>query len=224
MAAIAALPQEEATGKEDVSASARSRLYLLLSRAVSFPETDAYDEIATGSWFQELASSCAALPYRLAPGAAAKWRVPTAYDPFQSEYIRLFEVGARGRAPYPLNSGHHTPDRLRTMEELVRFYNFFGLKLAPGLMPDHASVELEFMHYLTGREAEEAGAAEPDRDSYLYAQRDFVTRQLLNWWPAVAAGLKGEQALPFYRSLASLITQFLDLERKHLERAIATGA
>lgn len=223
MAAIAALPKEKATGGEAAAANARSRLYLLLSRAVSFPESDAYDEIASGSWFQELAPACAALPYRLNPGAASKWRAPDDYDAFQSEYIRLFEVGARGRAPYPLNSGHHTPDRLRTMEELVRFYNFFGLKLAPGLMPDHASVELEFMHYLAAKEAEETGAAGPDRDSYLYAQRDFVTRQLLNWWPAVAAKLKGERALPFYRSFASLITQFLDLERKYLERAIATG-
>lgn len=211
--AIAAVSQQEETAEADAPASARSRLYAFLSRSISFPEAALHAEVASGEWFAELNAICAGLPYRLDAGTPDRWRVPPDYDEFQSEYIRLFEVGARGSAPCPLNSGHHTRDRMRTMEELVRFYNFFGLKLASGMMPDHVTVELEFMHYLASSEDE-------DPASYLTAQRDFLQRQLLNWWPALAAKVKEQRSPRFYRALVTLGAQFLEAERKYLARAI----
>jgi DMSO reductase family type II enzyme chaperone len=220
VAAIAAREKVETTGEAGAAAEARSRLYLLLSGAVSFPEREFHSQVTTGAWARELASLCAQLPYRLNPGSEGRWRGPSDYDAFQSEYIRLFEVGARGRAPCPLYSGHHSPDRMRTMEELVRFYNFFGLKIAPGHMPDHASVELEFMHYLAARQEEEG----EDRTSYLLAQRDFLDRQLLNWWPRLATALKRERTVSFYKSLAAFGLQFLQADRKYLGRAVLDSA
>lgn len=218
MATTAALERGKTKEEGSSAAEARSRLYLALSRAVSFPERDFHTQALSGDWLREVAAACVALPYRLAPGAPSRWRVPPDYDDFQSEYIRLFEVGARGRAPCPLNSGHHARDRLRIMEELVRFYNFFGLKLAPGHMPDHASVELEFMHYLTSKQEDEG----EDKASYLLAQRDFLDRQLLNWWPSLAAALKQERTLSFYKSLSAFGLQFLQREHNYLGRVIAT--
>lgn len=220
MAAIAAQEKVEKAAGAGGAAEARSRLYLLLSTAISFPERDLHSQVTAGEWFREVASLCAQLPYRLSPGPEGRWRAPADYDAFQSEYIRLFEIGARGRAPCPLYSGHHTADRMRTMEELVRFYNFFGLKIAPGHLPDHASVELEFMHYLAARQDEEG----EDRASYLFAQRDFLDRQLLNWWPRLAAALKRERTVSFYKSLAAFGLQFLQADRKYLGRAVSESA
>src|SRR4030065_69651 len=79
-------------------------------------------------------------------------------------------VGPAGEPPGSLVAGHHERDRLRVMEELVRFYDFFGLGLAPGTMPDHLTAELDFMHFLTFREAE-AVREGGDRESYLRAER-----------------------------------------------------
>ncbi len=105
------------------------------------------------------------------------------------------------------------------MEELVRFYNFFGLHLSPGLMPDHVTVELEFMHYLAFKEAE-ARKSDGDVDSYLRAQRDFVQRHLANWWPLLAAAVKRQRPMPFYRALVALLERFLDAERTYLGKAL----
>ncbi len=135
----------------------------------------------------------------------------------------MFEVGGRGGAPCPLYGGHYARDRLRTMEELVRFYNFFGLRLSPGLMPDHLTVELEFMHYLTFKEAE-ARAAGGDVESYLRAQKDFLDRHLVSWLPQLAAKLRQQRPAPFYRALGGLAARFVECERRYVGRPDFAGA
>ena len=44
---------------------------------------------------------------------------------------------------------------MKSMEEVIRFYNYFGLKLSDErrIPPDHLATELEFLHYLTFRQA-----------------------------------------------------------------------
>ncbi len=204
------------------AAGARSCFYAHLSRAFAFPQPAFHTEVLGGRWLEAQAALLAALPSRLNNGAPGGWRAPAGYNRFQSEYIRLFEVGPRGRASCPLYGGHYARDRLRAMEELVRFYNFFGLRLSPGLMPDHVSVELEFMHFLAFREAE-ARDAGGEADSYLRAQRDFLQRQLANWWPLLAAAVKRQRPLPFYRALVALAGRFLDAERAYLDRALRSS-
>ena len=175
-----------------------------------------------GRWLEGLASLLPALPYRLPAGAPGGWRAPADYDRFQSEYIRLFEVGPRGGAPCTLYGGHYANDRLRAMEELVRFYNFFGLRLSPGLMPDHITVELEFMHYLAFKESE-ASESGGDIESYQRAQRDFLDRQLANWLPRLQASLRSQRPLPFYRALGSLTARLVEYDRRHVGRLLRGG-
>jgi DMSO reductase family type II enzyme chaperone len=191
-------------------------LYAALSRAFAFPQRSFHQEVVDGRWLEGQRELLAALPHRLSTGERGSWRVPADYDRFQSEFIRLFEVGSRGRASCPLYSGHYAVDRLRAMEELVRFYNFFGLRPAPGLMPDHLVVELEFVHYLAFKEAEDGA----DKTSFQLAQRDFLERHLTNWLPRLSAALKGERPLPFYRSLVALTNRFLAADRAYLAAAL----
>jgi DMSO reductase family type II enzyme chaperone len=214
-----AVPRDEVIEGDIAAASARSSFYAHLARTLAFPQSEFHAEIREGRWLETQAAKRAALPYRLSRGATRGWRVPADYDGFQSEYIRLFEVGARGASTCPLHAGHYSNDRLRAMEELVRFYNFFGLRLSPGLMPDHVTVELEFMHFLAFKEAE-ARKSDGDVDSYLRAQRDFVQRHLANWWPILAAAVKQQRPLPFYRALVALLARFIDAEGKYLGGAL----
>jgi DMSO reductase family type II enzyme chaperone len=140
--------------------------------------------------------------------------VPEDFDGFQSEYIRLFEVGGRGGAPCPLNSGHYATDRLRSLESLVRFYNFFGVQAEQGMMPDHVTIELEFMSFLA--ETEAAAKNESDRRSCRRAQADFLGSHLASWWPKITEKIKGQEPLPFYRSLADLTSRFLEADLKYV--------
>ena len=200
----------------------RSDLYALLSRSFAFPAPEFHREVIEGRWLESASSLLATLPYRLQPGAAGAWGGPSDYDRFQSEFIRLFEVGARGSAPCALYGGHYARDRLRTMEELVRFYNFFGLRLSPGLMPDHITVELEFMHYLAFKETE-AGRSGDDVESYLRAQKDFLDRHLGSWLPALQAAMRAQRPLPFYRALVRLAARFVECDRRYLGRPDGPG-
>ena len=108
------------------------------------------------------------------------------------------------------------------MVELVRFYNYFGLRITPGLMPDHVTVELEFMHYLAHQEAQ-AWQSGDDRESYLRAQRDFLERHLNGWWPLALAATQRQRPQRFYRSLMALVQRFLAAERGHLASALRSG-
>jgi len=204
------------------AALSRSGLYLLLARALAFPQPEFHQETVSGRLRQRLAEALEDLPYRLALSPSRDWLPVSDYEAFQSEYIRLFEVGPRGHALCPLYSGHYGRDRLRTMEELVRFYNYFGLRITPGLMPDHVTVELEFMHYLAHQETQ-ARQSGGDTESYLRAQKDFLERHLNGWWPLALAAAQRHRPQRFYRSLMALVLRFLAAERRHLASALRSG-
>jgi len=99
-----------------------------------------------------------------------------AQDELAIEYTRLFDVGTAG-PPCPLHGGLWAKDRMRTMEEVLRFYHHFGLTLDSDRheLPDHLVAEFEFLHYLSFREAE-ALRSGVDAGPYRRAQRDFVAR------------------------------------------------
>jgi DMSO reductase family type II enzyme chaperone len=188
-------------------------MYFLLSLGLSFPDDRFHGSLLADPRQERLAEAAAGLPHLLRL-SALDWTVPAACEDFQSDYIRLFDVGPSGQPPCPLHSGHYVRDRLRHMEILVRFYNFFGLRTAPGLLPDHATVQLEFMHYLTGTEHE---AETPGKlHSIKRAEHDFLRSHLRNWWPSLAGRLQQQNPPPFYRSLVALTDRFLAADAEYL--------
>jgi DMSO reductase family type II enzyme chaperone len=183
-------------------------VYAILSQSLSFPEERFHSDIRRGFWMESLIASSGRLPYPFRiPASGGAWAVPEDFDSFQSEYIRLFQVGGRSGPPCPLHAGHYSNDRLRTLETLVRFYNFFGVQTEQGLMPDHVSVQLEFLAYLVERESE--AESHSDRKSAVRAQVDFLRGHLQNWWPRLNAKLKPQRPVAFYRSLAEATSKFL---------------
>jgi DMSO reductase family type II enzyme chaperone len=108
----------------------------------------------------------------------------TDLDTLKQQYSGLFEVGSDG-PPLPIREDLQTGQRAGTREDLVRFYDFFGYRLADHFAwaPDHLSVELEFMHFLCYGEA--TNEAEPE--SFQFAQLDFSERHLARWVPQFAA-------------------------------------
>jgi len=105
------------------------------------------------------------------------------------------------------------------MEELVRFYNFFGLRLRPGHLPDHITVLLEFMQRLAAAEA----ASGADASSLRRAQRDFLARHLLWWVPQLARSVARCRAPRFYKALMALTYRFLGADQQYLALLIDGG-
>jgi len=196
------------------AAAGRSRVYQLLGQTFAFPDQDLHDAVRDGAVAAAVADACAALPYDMAVSISADLHAaPDAYADFESEYIRLFDVGAAG-PPCPLYGGVYIGDRMKVMEDATRFYNFFHLRLSPQMreLPDHITTELEFLHYLTFREAEMRRNG-LDPGPLLRAERDFLTRHLCKWVPRLQAKLAKQNPAPFYAALIGFAAAFFEHDR-----------
>ena len=216
------MPQiENLETAEELQAAARSRLYDLLARAFAVPDPAFYQAVREGAFAAQVWDNLAALPYAFAldDGEAVRQQLGEvgSHEELQSEYIRLFDVGTP-RPPCPLYGGEYKKGRKGVMEELIRFYNYFGLRPSTRSrdMPDHVTIELEFMHFLTFREVI-ALHHQQDRTSYLRAERDFLERHLCAWVPRLVERLGRQQPHPFYAALAGLAEAFLAADLRYLE-------
>lgn len=202
----------------DLPAGARSYIYRLLTEAFSFPDATVARRLSSGAWLSDLATIAANLPFELplsfdqrsllgdqAPDAAT----------LEADYIRLFEVGA-GKPFCPPYEGSHRNGRMKLMEDLVRFYEHFGLIAHPDDLPDHICAELQFMHYLAFKQAAIASLSRPQNDIEL-AQRDFLDRHLCRWLPRLQERLRAaRQPSAFYSALASFAADFVQVDRRWL--------
>jgi DMSO reductase family type II enzyme chaperone len=206
-------------GPEEKQAAARSSIYGLFQDALAYPNDEVREALATGELVELMRNGLVLAETDLSP-AEEWWRALQevgSTEDLAVEYTRLFDAGASG-PPCPLYGGLHGGDRLKKMEEAVRFYNHFGLRTSEAQreLPDHLPTQLEFMHYLTYREAQALHAGK-DAGPYRRAQRDFVARQLDSWIPKLCERLEEHQANDFFLSLFKLLADFLAWEVRQLK-------
>lgn len=204
-------------------AAARSRVYRWFAQAFEYPDEDFSKAIRSGAFRRGLRQVLDAVEPGLARGIAWKRLAESGEaDALELEYTRLFDVGIGG-PPCPLYGGLYGGDRMKVMEEAVRFYNHFGLTISETRreLPDHLVTQLEFLHFLTFREAqalEQGGDASPLRR----AQRDFVARHPGRWLPRLRERLKQQNSMAFYDELFAALGRFL--EHEQLQLAAAAGS
>ena len=77
-------------------------------------------------------------------------------------------------------------------------------------LPDHISVELEFMYYLIHQEVEALENSEMDRAlTFKETQETFLNRFLRPWVPLFCAKMKESTENEFYNALADCVLSFL---------------
>ncbi len=192
---------------EAVAAGARSRLYVLLARAFRYPEDHSWDDLPQA--LQEVVPS---LPYPL--------DVPPHLEaPRADDYIHAFEVGGPYGPPCFIYEGEYGGGRLKVMEDVLRFYDHFGLQPTQEEgrrdRPDHLATELEFMHVLTFQEAAALERGE-DPTPYRQAQKEFLRHHLVDFVAAVASRLEA-MGVPFYSQMARLAHHLCRQDSRHLE-------
>jgi DMSO reductase family type II enzyme chaperone len=195
-------------GTEAINSGSRSRAYALLARGFRFPSEADFQRVKDGQFANEAQESLAHLPYNGVQSGELGRGLSADYDEFQSNYIGLFEVGGESGSPSPLYEGEYGGGRMKVMEEVLRFYHYFGLRISEDKRdrPDHLASELEFMHVLTFKETE--GLLQGvDRSAYRQAERDFLRYHLTDLVSAVASKVGG-RAAPFYSDLALLANAF----------------
>lgn len=194
----------------DEPTAARFAMYRLLADALEFPSREFWERVSCGVLLDSVRAVAEGLPYPLDGEARLETLADGGeYVDFQGEYIRLFDVGAV-RPPCPLYGGEWGMPRRRSMEDALRFYRFFGLKVDEGAheLPDHVTVQLEFMQVMSHLEGE-ARADGGDPLPLIRAERDFLTRHLARWWPLLRRKIAACRPSPFYDAVTALTEAFL---------------
>ncbi len=142
------------------------------------------------------------------------------------EYTRLF-LGP-GKHVSPHESVHLQRDDAgqgqlwgESTVEVKKFIESAGLDYTSEYkgLPDHISVELEFMQQVTLREEQAWG--ENDKDGALYClkiEKKFVEEHLVRWIPIFCDKVIREAELPFYREMATLTKNFMEFEKAEINR------
>jgi TorA maturation chaperone TorD len=84
-------------------------------------------------------------------------------------------------------------------------------------MPDHITVEFEFMQQLTL--GEEQAWTEEDTDkatSFRNVEKKFLEEHLIRWVPSFCEKVIQEAELPFYQAMAALTRSFIEFEKAEM--------
>ncbi len=127
-------------------------------------------------------------------GFAASFRYPEEAGNWLSghEFLDAFDPGTNPAATPLSEAAYADIDTSALFEELVRYYEHFGLRRCEtAALPDHLSVELEFMHFLCELQLVAAARGE-NTDPVRKAQQDFIDRHVRHLLDGVLKGLLGK--------------------------------
>ncbi len=201
---------------EDNEITARSGVYQTLGRMFIVPDAEAHKIAVDGLWPDKLRTAAALLAYDFDFGEA-KLDAGVSAEDYEAEYIRLFDVGTGDGPPAPIVSGAYGSDRRKQMEEVARFFEYFGLTTTPDdpRPPDHLATELEFMQYLAFKEA--ASPSPRMGTSFHRAQDDFLGRQMVDWIDEFASKIEQEDTMPIWAWSARTAANFVKADLAYLK-------
>jgi len=209
-------------GEENAVPAARSLVYSELADAFRHPSTPvAMQRLSDGSAERELMGLVDGVAQQL-PGHSGTplqlevGRGEAADDGVDVLYCSLFDA-ALGKAAVSLHERDHgSMGREPLWEDLFRCYAHFGLELEAGGLreaPDHLTIELEFMHFLTFLEASSSDGAR----GLVLCQRDFLARHLDAWVPRMYELIAKRSGGSVYHHIAHVLRDFVSADRAYLE-------
>jgi len=142
------------------------------------------------------------------------------------EYAYLF-LGP-GKHISPHESVHHQKEGVQSGQlwgeltaEVKRIIESAGLEYKSEFtgMPDHISIELEFMQHVVQREMQ-AWKADDDKTALLCLknEKEFVDQHLIPWIPDFCEKVIEASEMPFYREMARLTRSFIEFETQELNK------
>jgi TorA maturation chaperone TorD len=137
------------------------------------------------------------------------------------EYTQLF-IGP-GKHVSPHESVHTPADGGslwgKSTVNVKKFIESVGIEFRPQYhgIPDHISVELEFMQKLAQAEADAWGIGDRDKAmGYRSIEKEFLDNHLSRWIPVFCDKLKEQAAFSFYREMAKLLEGFIGIDKEEL--------
>ncbi len=206
-------------------AVARATVYQFLSRCFLYPDS------ILATWLEDSAyrEQVGEFLRSLTPDASPTDRISAlaARNPALSEeFVRLFgHVDSSGCPPCETRYGGREVFRqTQELADIAGFYRAFGLEVSGrgAERLDHITVELEFMHYLTFKEAYALTHHGEDKAHICReAQETFLREHLGCWVPTFCRLLAKAAGGGFYHTLAALTEQFIGSECCRLGIAVS---
>ncbi|MDP1768746.1 MAG: molecular chaperone TorD family protein [Nitrospirota bacterium] len=221
----------------------RSKLYLLVSWSLLYPEDDEFlDYVQCGEFVEDGRAAIDALDAALdgIGGERAKQKLVLLRKQFdqvgkvvasecanwqlldlQAEHRRVFSnVITLDCPPYETLFGNdHVFAQSQVMGDIAGFYRAFGVELSKDIHErlDHLSVEFEFMHFLAYKESYSRCHDGADKTQIvLDAQKKFVKNHIGRWVPlfCLMLGKKADSGL--YKHVSDLMAEWMDFEAAFL--------
>jgi TorA maturation chaperone TorD len=220
-------------------ALSRSKLYLLVSWSLLYPEDDEFlDYVQCGEFVEDGHAAIDALDTALEGigGERAKQKLVLLRKQFdqiekvvasecvnwqlsdlQAEHRRVFSnVITLDCPPYETLFGNdHVFAQSQVMGDIAGFYRAFGVELSKDIHErlDHLSVEFEFMHFLAYKESYSRCHDGADKTQIvLDAQKKFVKNHIGRWVPLFCRMLVKKAASGLYQHVADLMAEWMDFE------------
>ncbi len=217
----------------------RSKIYLLISWSMLYPEDDEFlDYLQSGEFVEDGRSSLESLHSALdgVGGERAKQKIAALLKHFdliekwvasecvnwqlsdlQSEHRRVFSnVITLDCPPYETLFGNdHVFAQSHVMGDIAGFYKAFGVELSRDIHErlDHLSVELEFMHFLAYKESYSRCHDGADKTQIVVdAQKKFVKNHIGRWVPLFCRMLARKADSGFFKLMADITSDWMDFE------------
>ncbi|MFQ5991970.1 MAG: molecular chaperone [Nitrospiraceae bacterium] len=221
----------------------RSKIYLLISWSLLFPEDDEFlDYLQSGEFVEDGRSALESLKGALVgPGGEQAERKLVAIGKhldniedwistecvnwkltdLQDEHRRVFSnVITLDCPPYETLFGNdHVFGQAHVMGDIAGFYKAFGVELSRDIHErmDHLSVELEFMHFLAYKESyARCHDGEQKTQIVVDAQKKFVKDHIGRWVPMFCRMLVKKADYGVFKTIAELTTDWLEFEALYL--------
>ena len=197
-------------------AVARACKYQLLSQALIYPDDDVVAAMVETD-LPQAREATAFLPVDLDPELAAFGDQMADLSPSELKSLHGHIFSHVVSADCPPCEAFYTAKEIfqetTELADIAGFFKAFGLALAESERVDHISVELEFMHFLTFKEAyaqthHDAAKARFCRET----QRKFIRDHLGRWGIHFARLLDQGADGGYYGCLASLLEKFISSE------------
>ena len=215
---------------EDYTASiARNKVYKALSICFHYPNEDLFGYLK-GEFLHELQDSLSKTSFRAGiekrytqlESALTGELLSVSLDDLQVAHTGLF-IYARGAACcFPYESFYREKNKCLMGDSTIaakRFYQMFKLRVSRKFrdLPDHISVELEFMHFLTHNEAAFSVRGD-NRGSDLCIGHEirFLENHLLKWVSQFTNCVIENSDSKFFVTLSQLIRDFLKEDATYL--------
>ncbi len=221
----------------------RSKIYLLISWSMLYPEDDEFlDYLQSGEFVEDGRSALDSLEKSLngIGGQRAKQKLASlkryldqieewvasecanwSLSDLQAEHRRVFSnVITLDCPPYETLFGNdHVFGQAHVMGDIAGFYKAFGVELSRDIHErlDHLSVELEFMHFLSYKESYARCHDGADKIQIVEdAQKKFVKEHIGRWVPMFSRMLLKKADAGFFRMMAEFSSEWMDFDVAYL--------